>query len=81
MFTAFLNTAGGGWIHALVCCTRNVETKGFTVSPHKHCFPMILISPVLCSTPRHARAAPFANFLLQTGASLNPEVLAPSLYG
>jgi hypothetical protein len=43
---------GTGW-HALVRYTRNVETKGFTVSLHKHCFSMILISPVFCSAARH----------------------------
>ena len=69
--------AGTCW-HAVVCYTRNVKTKGFIVSAHKHCFHMILICPVLCSTDRHARVAPFANFL-QTGASPNPEVLAPAL--
>ena len=39
--------------HALVCYTRNVETKEFTVSLHKHCVSMILISPVFCSTAQH----------------------------
>jgi hypothetical protein len=53
--------AGTRW-HALVCYIRNVETKGFTVSPHP---------------ARESRA--LRQFLPQTGASLNPEVLAPTL--
>ena len=45
---------GGGtrW-HALVRYTRNAETKRSTVSLHSHCFSMILISPVFCSTTQH----------------------------
>jgi len=46
----FVEYEGGTYWHALVCYTRNVETKEFTVSPYRHCFPMNFDSPILCST-------------------------------
>jgi hypothetical protein len=36
----FVEYEDGTCWHALVCYTRNVETKGFTISPHRHCLPM-----------------------------------------
>ena len=58
----FAGYEGGTCWHALVCYTRNVETKGFTIFPHKHCFPMILIP--LFSVAQHSKReiAPFGNF-------------------
>jgi len=41
----FAQYEGGTRWYALVCYTRDVESKGFTIFAHKHCFSTTLVPP------------------------------------
>jgi hypothetical protein len=58
----FAQYEGGTRWHVLVCYTRNVETKGFTIFPHKHCFPAIPIPSFSVARRSTSGVAPFGNF-------------------
>jgi hypothetical protein len=58
----FAQYAGGTRWQASVCYIRNVETKGFTMFMHKHCFPTILIPLFSVARRRASGVAPCGNF-------------------
>jgi hypothetical protein len=58
----FAQYEGGIRWHALACYTRNVETEGFTIFPHKPCFPTILIPMISVARRSTSGVAPFGNF-------------------
>jgi hypothetical protein len=47
----FAQYEGGTRWHVLVCYSRNVESKGFTIFPDKRCFSAILIPLFFVARP------------------------------